>query len=337
MDTRLLILIGAAAVLLLALVYLIETLAVSRRAKNREEIGAETPAILALPAAGDSSPSTLHTPLVLGDWTPPESTAKSRPIAPVTEIAPGTVRTFPRADPYPIAPPEPPRPAPPATVAVVERALAGDYAPPPDELTGTVSLDSVLASLELRAAEARARTVDAPQELLLPERLLRPVAAPMTEASPAATPAPAPVAAPVPVGAEAPAPVATPAPAPVAAPAAAPVAQPAAVSSVIATPPSEANPASASPDAPDLPARPAAIAHPVPEAVVSAPTEHGTRRPTASAPETPRDYVMVAPVELVFDDLGPRVGIRSGTRTYLEFQRIASVLFSDLARSRPGR
>jgi hypothetical protein len=46
---------------------------------------------------------------------------------------------------------------------------------------------------------------------------------------------------------------------------------------------------------------------------------------------------MVAPVELVFDDSGPRVGIRAGTRTYLEFQRIASVLFNDLARSRASR
>jgi hypothetical protein len=320
MDTRLLILIGAAAVLLLALVYLIETLAVSRRAKKREEETSETPAMLALPAAGDSSPSTLRTPLVLGDWTPPENRPESRPIAPVTEIAPWTVHTFPRADPHPVAPPEPPKPAPPATVAVVERALAGDYAPPPDELTGSVSLDSVLASLELRAAQARARTVDAPQELLLPEHLLRPVALPATEAVPVAAPVP----------------VAPPAPVPVAPPAPVPVARPAAASSPIAGSPTDAAPAPASPAVPDAPARPAAIAHPVPEAVVAAQTEQGARRPTASAPETPRDYVMVAPVELVFDDSGPRVGIRSGTRTYLEFQRIASVLFDGLARSRPN-
>jgi hypothetical protein len=79
------------------------------------------------------------------------------------------------------------------------------------------------------------------------------------------------------------------------------------------------------------------VAHPVPEAVVAAQLGDGSGRRSAPAPETPRDYTMVAPVELVFDDSGPRVGIRAGTRTYLEFQRIASVLFNDLARSRASR
>jgi hypothetical protein len=83
--------------------------------------------------------------------------------------------------------------------------------------------------------------------------------------------------------------------------------------------------------------RPPAVAHPVPETLAAAPADGGSRRLPASAPETPRDYAMVAPVELVFEDAGPRVGIRSGTRTYLEFQRIASVLFNDLARSRSNR
>ena len=358
MDTRLLILIGAAAVLVLALVYLIETLAVARRAKKRGEPVSERPAMLALSEAGHTAPSTLRTPLVLGDWTPPERAVETRPISHVTEIAPGTVHTFPRADPHPEAPPVPPKPAPPATVAVVERALAGDYAPPPDGSPQPVSLDSVLASLELRAAEARARTVDAPHELLLPDHLLRPVVppdpAPATLPAPmplAAAPAPTPVvAAPAPSAPVAPVPVvpapmpAAPTPAPVA-PATVPVAAPAAPAPVA---PAPVAPAPVAPEpapvaapigrpAPSTSSRPAAVAHPVPETVVAGPVDQGMRRQAASAPSTPRDYAMVAPVELVFDDAGARVGIRSGPRTYLEFQRIASVLFNDLARSRSSR
>jgi hypothetical protein len=357
-DTRLLILIGAAAVLVLALVYLIEALAVARRAKKRGEPVSERPAMLALPDAGHTAPSTLRTPLLLGDWTPPERAVETRPISHVTEIAPGTVNTFPRADPHPEAPPVPPKPAPPATVAVVERALAGDYVPPPDGSPQPVSLDSVLASLELRAAEARARTVDAPHELLLPDHLLRPVVPP--DPAPATLPAPMPLAAapaPTPVVA-APAPSApvAPVPVPIAAPAApapvapAPVApEPAPVAPApVAPEPAPVAPAPVAPEpapvaapigrpAPSTSSRPAAVAHPVPETVVAGPVDQGMRRQAASTPSTPRDYAMVAPVELVFDDAGAHVGIRSGTRTYLEFQRIASVLFNDLARSRSSR
>ena len=265
MDTRLLILIGAATVLVLALVYLIETLAVARRAKK--QLMSDGPVIPAVPRTGDAA------------------------------------HVFLQADPLPKAPPAPEELAPPGTVSVVERALAGDYAPSPERSPEPVSLDSVLASLELRAAEANARTVDAPQELLLPDHLLRPSVSPRPAPL---RPEPAPVA-PAPV-APAPMPVA---PAPVVAPVQPPVSQ--------------------------TPVRPAAVVHPVPETVVAASQDQEARRRSASTPRTPRDYAMIAPVELVFDDTSPRVGIRSGTRTYLEFQRIASVLFSDLARARSSR
>ncbi len=46
------------------------------------------------------------------------------------------------------------------------------------------------------------------------------------------------------------------------------------------------------------------------------------------------DYTLVAPVELHFTQGEGRVGVRPGTRTYAEFQRMAGVVLGDLERSR---
>ncbi|MCE5202696.1 MAG: hypothetical protein ABFC80_07625 [Coriobacteriales bacterium] len=66
----------------------------------------------------------------------------------------------------------------------------------------------------------------------------------------------------------------------------------------------------------------------------------------AQAPVTPRhqeprppepevlEYRMVAPVELHFTEGDARVGVRPGTRTFAEFQRLASALLDDLASHR---
>jgi hypothetical protein len=64
-----------------------------------------------------------------------------------------------------------------------------------------------------------------------------------------------------------------------------------------------------------------------------------------SAPLSPRDeplekaheYALVAPVELHFTTSGSRVGVRQGTRTFLEFQRLSDILWEDLRSSGGSR
>lgn len=46
------------------------------------------------------------------------------------------------------------------------------------------------------------------------------------------------------------------------------------------------------------------------------------------------EYVMVAPVELQFTASQGRVGVKPGTRSYAEFQRLAGILLEDLKRAR---
>ena len=55
--------------------------------------------------------------------------------------------------------------------------------------------------------------------------------------------------------------------------------------------------------------------------------------PDRDAAEVP-GYVLVGPVELHFTEGGGRLGVRPGTRTYAEFQRLASILLGDLRASR---
>lgn len=53
--------------------------------------------------------------------------------------------------------------------------------------------------------------------------------------------------------------------------------------------------------------------------------------------ETANEYVLVAPVELHFTTSGSRVGVRQGTRTFLEFQRLSDILWDDLRSSGGSR
>ncbi|MDO8880761.1 MAG: hypothetical protein Q7W44_08180 [Coriobacteriia bacterium] len=55
---------------------------------------------------------------------------------------------------------------------------------------------------------------------------------------------------------------------------------------------------------------------------------------TAAGPGRDVAYALVAPVELHFAGGGARVGVRAGTRTYDEFQRLASILLGDLRKAR---
>ncbi|MHB8051165.1 MAG: hypothetical protein ACYDHQ_08105 [Coriobacteriia bacterium] len=71
---------------------------------------------------------------------------------------------------------------------------------------------------------------------------------------------------------------------------------------------------------------------------VSTPTAEPepTRAPASEPPATTPAYALVAPVELHFTGGGGRVGVKPGTRSYAEFQRLAGIMLSDL-RSAQGR
>jgi hypothetical protein len=47
------------------------------------------------------------------------------------------------------------------------------------------------------------------------------------------------------------------------------------------------------------------------------------------------EHVLVAPVEMWFGD--HRVGVKAGSKTYDQFQRMAQVLFDDLKQSKAAR
>lgn len=72
------------------------------------------------------------------------------------------------------------------------------------------------------------------------------------------------------------------------------------------------------------------VVPPFPAAVVPPAPRYDVSRPEPPA------YHPVSPVELTFDDEQAPVGVRPGTRTYEEFQRCASALFSELRRVRPS-
>ncbi|MBN2822650.1 MAG: hypothetical protein JXR33_05600 [Coriobacteriia bacterium] len=63
--------------------------------------------------------------------------------------------------------------------------------------------------------------------------------------------------------------------------------------------------------------------------------EPETEPATLSFSQSPEiaDYTLVAPVELHFTQGEGRVGVRPGTKTYAEFQRMAGVVLGDLERS----
>ncbi|MEA5075812.1 MAG: hypothetical protein VB139_05625 [Coriobacteriia bacterium] len=120
--------------------------------------------------------------------------------------------------------------------------------------------------------------------------------------------------------------------------AAAPVPQP-----VIAPAPGPASPApSVRPEAvasPPRPARPATVIAPVPP--VGAAVSPASPRPTAVAAGLTDDpagsvpeYGLVAPVELHFTGGQGRVGVKPGTRSYAEFQRLAGIMLGDLRAAR---
>lgn len=91
-------------------------------------------------------------------------------------------------------------------------------------------------------------------------------------------------------------------------------------------------------------ARPAVVVRTPDTPEVALPTESPamvSSRPTVpvldepgSKPRIP-EHVLVAPVEMWFQD--HRVGVKAGTKTYDQFQRIAQVLFDDLKQARASK
>jgi len=84
---------------------------------------------------------------------------------------------------------------------------------------------------------------------------------------------------------------------------------------------------------------PAAAAEQIP--LPGSSPESGITPTPASTPEPSRpaevpEYSLIAPVELHFTVGEGRIGVKAGTRTYAEFQRLARVLLSDLERARRG-
>ncbi len=69
-------------------------------------------------------------------------------------------------------------------------------------------------------------------------------------------------------------------------------------------------------------------------AVDPAVPSHAVETSTATGSEGDAGYHLVAPVELHFTGGGARVGVKAGTRTYDEFQRLASILLGDLRKAR---
>jgi ribonuclease E len=297
MDSRVIILLVASVLLAASVVFLVSSLLIARstrRAMLAPPPGAQAPPVDRRPAS-----ELLAGPVDLGGWVPPEA----------------------RRD-YP------------ARVVI-----------PADEL------DARLAELS-SAFEAAVEAASLPE----PERPQTPVATPEvhpTSSQPVvSTPTPAP---PAPIHQPAPA-AAAPATKPAYAPAPAPAraAEPAPTPSVSLepepairpTPPGLETTAPTSPPRHD-PVPPTDLATVrFPEAAAAnegvanavawreplAPARAPAAEEPPAAPSAP-EYVMAAPVELVFSDSGARVGIRPGTATYLKYQRLAAVLLGDLRKS----
>ena len=98
-------------------------------------------------------------------------------------------------------------------------------------------------------------------------------------------------------------------------------------------------PAPPAPPVPARPARPVAVVASVPpdgaESGVAAPRPAAVVASVATErPDSVPEYALVAPVELHFTGGQGRVGVKPGTRSYAEFQRLAGIMLGDLRAAR---
>lgn len=315
MDERYYIIGALALVLGLLAIYVIASIGRYRRAVRRSrmpQLVADTEceakylaeddsisAAFTAPAAEPAAPSVEPEPVV----APVVQVARAAPAAAVPIVRPAL-------EPESLEQPDEPRRA-----AVVPEPIpmAADI-PDMDELT------RLMLSLE---SSAPAPTRVSESALLPPEAHVRDAVSPAAATPPKEPAFEAPPMAPPPSLGQALSgtrePLATPIPQPIPAPA--PV------------------PAPPAPPAPARPARPVAVVASVPPAGA----ESGAAAPRPAAvvasiaterPDSVPEYALVAPVELHFTGGQGRVGVKPGTRSYAEFQRLAGIMLGDLRAAR---
>ncbi|PKQ29154.1 MAG: hypothetical protein CVT60_06815 [Actinobacteria bacterium HGW-Actinobacteria-10] len=198
----------------------------------------------------------------------------------------------------------------------------------------------------------------APEPIIAPEPAPAPAPEPIIAPEPAPMPEPEPIIAPEPEPAPAPEPIIAPEPAPTPAPLIVPPAAP-----VVPSTPTTPRPDRPRVNVPSQPVPPAQqerprVGTPIrepevrPAVVVRGPEaassdtasempDASPKLPIAAAPagsdarsKIP-EHVLVAPVEMWFGD--HRVGVKAGSKTYDQFQRMAQVLFDDLKQSKAAR
>ncbi|HEY3317242.1 MAG TPA: hypothetical protein VGK50_02295 [Coriobacteriia bacterium] len=331
---NLLILGGLLLALILSFVYLMATVAASRRQRRLGEMDVLYP----LEPLSDAGP------LVTGDWHPAEAEASAPAAEPFTGIAPGTVHsddeTTASASDFPL--PELPdlRFAPGEATTPSARKPASPSGPAVMETQPSAPPVPVIPTPAPPTPAPPAPAPPTPAPPTLAPVLAPPAPAPPTPAPPVTAPAPPAPAPPTPAPPAATPPAATP-------PVPAPV-TPASPAATAATGDLRIDLPPLPPDSIDLPPW---LKAPMPSAPqpVHAPTAAVSPGPvTSPAPQAPRpappmpqgrnapEYTPVAPVELRFSDGSAPVGVRPGTRTFEEFQRAAAVLFAEYRRANPS-
>lgn len=260
-----------------------------------------------------------------------------------------------------VAPPPPPRVEVPPSFAVPQ---------PPMTVAGVDDLTAQLALLGIGPAESAvpagaafapvAEMLPVEPAVLVPEPVPVPEPMPAPEPEPVPEPVPAPVPEPLPAPAPEPLPAPAPEPLPEPAPAPEPPPEPAPEPEPLPAPESEPLPAP-EPPAPAVPRPAVTVAAPRPEPspappaapprapsardrltlrVASVPVDtdvvHAAREADgtqyAPAPADAGEFALVSPVEMWFGET--RIGVKAGSKTFSEFQRLATVLFDDLKSSR---
>lgn len=278
------------------------------------------------------------------EWDMPEPEPVPAP-APVPEPARAPV-----PEPEPIAASEPQPEPEPAPTPVPEPIPAPQPQPEPVPEPAPAPLPAPVPEL-VPGPQLTPEPVQtaAPEPTLIPESIpepefgLEPALEPQPEPVPVPAPAPEPELAPSP----APAPPPAPAPAPAQAPTPEPTPLPgysladelerlmAAAESVRLMTPEEHEAA-----VPAAPAPAPVSVSPVSAPPLAPPPSVGqvlstpTAATSGAAPRSATEYALVAPVELHFTGGSGRIGVKPGTRSFAEFQRLAGILLKDLHTAR---
>jgi hypothetical protein len=333
-DTRLVILVAASALLVVSIVYFIGSLFASARARTASNAGPET---VPVPTSGaDKAREAMLTPVDVQGWEPrpagPVALESPTPDSPAVSAWPHDLPTgAPSADGTAAEVlDEPDAVADELDARLVELAAATeappvvDENPPPPCPEATVEQEEGLLPLEAAAPPPPSHP-DAGYEM--PAEALPPSPArdewPEPETSPLVDRSSTPVLGP-----------ATGSPVPVVEDAELADGLLAELRESLAEAPRPETPAEPRGALAWEPSPPAPVAYEPPAPVAYEPPAPVAYEPPA--PVAPPDYDMVAPVELMFTDGPKRIGIRPGTATFLKYQRLAAVLLGDLKKARAG-